>query len=241
MLLFLVVSTILLLLVAPLYVVYKPPNIVISYFARKFPSVLFRVDTKDKVIALTIDDAPTEYTEEILALLAEFNATATFFVIGSQAQADGRREVLKSIVRSGNELGNHAMYDEPSRDLSPEVLLSQSKEVDQVIDGVYEENGTKRGGRYFRPGSGFFSREMLKVIERLNYRLVLGGIYPHDPQIPYWRVNARHILSMSRPGGIIICHDRRSWTIPMLRQVLPELIRRGYKVVTITELLKASQ
>jgi peptidoglycan/xylan/chitin deacetylase (PgdA/CDA1 family) len=43
---------------------------------------------------------------------------------------------------------------------------------------------------------------------------------------------------MLQPGGIIICHDRRSWTVPMLQKVLPEMRRRGYHVVTVTELLK---
>jgi peptidoglycan/xylan/chitin deacetylase (PgdA/CDA1 family) len=44
-----------------------------------------------------------------------------------------------------------------------------------------------------------------------------------------------------RPGGIIICHDRRSWTAPMLQKVLPEMRRRGYRVVTVTELLKEAE
>jgi peptidoglycan/xylan/chitin deacetylase (PgdA/CDA1 family) len=65
-------------------------------------------------------------------------------------------------------------------------------------------------------------------------------VYPHDPQIGYPSVNARHILSMVRPGSIIICHDRREWTAPMLRKVLPELKRRGYRVTTVSGLLKAA-
>jgi len=74
-----------------------------------------------------------------------------------------------------------------------------------------------------------------------GFRIVLGSIYPHDPQIPYPSTNAKHILSMAHPGGIIVCHDRRSWTVPMLKIVLPELRRRGYKIVTITDLVKAAE
>lgn len=229
-----------LLLGTPFYIIYKPPNVLISYFAKRFPSVLFRIATNEKMVALTIDDAPTEYTNEIVDLLADYNATATFFVIGSQGQAPARREILKNVVKHGNELGNHAMHDEPSRELSPEDFTKQLVEVNTLIDVVYREIGATRGGRYFRPGSGFFSKKMIKLTEESQYRLVLGSIYPHDPQIPYWRVNARHILSMVRPGGIIICHDRRSWTLPMLRQVLPDLIARGYKVVTVSELLRSA-
>lgn len=239
MVVFAILACLVVFLIAPFYMIYKPPNLLISYFVKKFPSALFRVETSEKIIALTIDDAPTPYTKEILNLLKEYNATATFFLIGAQAQEKGRRELLKQMVRNGNELGNHAMHDEPSRDLSSEQLTKQIREVDLWIDGIYQQTGMVRLGKYFRPGSGFFTKRMLDIVEGMDYRLVLGNIYPHDPQIPYWNVNAKHILSMLRPGGIIICHDRRSWTLPMLRKVLPEITKRGYKIVTVSELLQA--
>lgn len=72
----------------------------------------------------------------------------------------------------------------------------------------------------------------------MGYHLTLGDIYPHDPFVPFWKINNWHILSSVHPGGIIICHDGRSWTPPMLRKLLPELKRRGYRVVTLTALLK---
>lgn len=100
---------------------------------------------------------------------------------------------------------------------------------------------TGRDRRYFRPGSGFFSSKMRVLAREMRYQIVLGGIYPHDAQIGYEWLNAKHILSMVRPGGIIICHDRRSWTVGMLRRVLPELKRRGYKVVGVGELMKIAE
>ncbi|KAF2502304.1 nodulation protein nodB [Lophium mytilinum] len=221
----------------PFYCLYKPPTFLIRYFQYRWPDTLWHVPTRSRIIALTIDDAPSEYTKEIMQLLKDNNATATFFVIG--AQVSGREEILSNLVRNGNELGNHAMHDEPSRSLSGETLTSQIQSVEQMIDTAYKDAETDRTNpKLFRPGSGFFSDRMLAILYKLNYRLVLGSIYPHDPQIPYWRVNARHILSMLHPGGIIICHDRRSWTLPMLRKVIPEMRRRGYRIVTVSELLR---
>lgn len=81
---------------------------------------------------------------------------------------------------------------------------------------------------------------MRRVLGDMGYRIVLGDVYPHDPMVSIWWVNAKHILSMLRPGGIIVCHDRREWTVPMLGYVLPEMKRRGYRVVTVTELLEES-
>ncbi|QDS71316.1 hypothetical protein FKW77_001848 [Venturia effusa] len=225
--------------VTPFYCIYKPPTFLISYFQRRWPDVLFQVSTKSKVVALTIDDAPSEHTNEIMDVLKENGAKATFFVIGSQVP--GREDILRRLVINGNELGNHAMHDEPSRSLSDSALIAEMQAVDKMIHDAYSAAPAPSPPKYFRPGSGFFSDRMRKIASNLGYRLVLGGIYPHDPQIPYWSINARHILSMIRPGGIIICHDRRSWTLPMLKKVLPEMKTRGYRVVSVTELLNEEQ
>jgi len=95
---------------------------------------------------------------------------------------------------------------------------------------------------YFRPGSGFFNSKMRSSLAKLGYKLVLGDVYPHDPQIHNPNVNARHVLSMARTGSVIICHDRRPWTAPMLDTVLEELVnKRGYTVTTISKLLEEGE
>ncbi|KAF2833413.1 chitooligosaccharide deacetylase [Ophiobolus disseminans] len=225
-------------LVTPFYIIYKPPNLLIRYFQARWPDVLWHVPLTEKVIALTIDDAPSAFTQEIVDVLAEYGARATFFVIG--AQVAGRQDVLDHVVRGGNELGNHAMHDEPSRELAPQQLAEELVEVEGMINATHASLGIPRPqNRYFRPGSGFFSARMREQVRSMGYQMVLGSVYPHDPQIAYAGVNARHVLSMVRPGAIVVCHDRRSWTVPMLRKVLPELKRRGYRVETVTELLEA--
>ncbi|KAJ5314814.1 uncharacterized protein N7443_001698 [Penicillium atrosanguineum] len=224
-------------LLCPLYLIYKPPGSLIRFFQRRWPDVLFRHATVEKVVALTIDDAPSAHTRAILDLLGSNHAIATFFLIGSQMS--GNEDVLAELVRAGNELANHAMHDEPSRGLSDAALADQIRAVHILIQNVYnavEQDGPENW--LFRPGSGFFSSRMRRLVTKLGYRLVLGDVYPHDPQVPFARLNARHILNMVKPGSIIICHDRREWTLPMLQEVLPELKRRGYRVLTVSELLK---
>lgn len=133
------------------------------------------------------------------------------------------------------------MHDEPSWFLSDTTLVEEIQSVEGMLHQGYAAVDAKSPPKYFRPGSGFFSKRMRKVLDRLGYRLVLGSIFPFDPQVPFWRVNASHVLSMLRPGGIIICHDRRSWTAPMLRKVLPEIRSKGYRITTVTELLKRNR
>ncbi|KAL9060184.1 MAG: hypothetical protein Q9162_000798 [Coniocarpon cinnabarinum] len=164
------------------------------------------------------------------------DAHATFFVIGSQVTS--RAEILSDLVKDGHELGNHAMYDEPSRSLSDSELQKQLQTVEQSIDDAYKILGKDRPAtKWFRPGSGFFSARMINVAESLGLRIALGNVYPHDPQISLPWVNARHVLSMVKPGSVIINHDRRPWTVEMLKSVLPELKRRGYEIVTISQLV----
>ncbi|CAD6572929.1 MAG: hypothetical protein ASARMPREDX12_005592 [Alectoria sarmentosa] len=226
-------------LIAPFYLIYKPPAFLLRYFQWRWPDVLWRVSASSKIVALTIDDGPSVYTHEIMQILNLNGVTATFFVIGSQVA--GHEKTLQDLIESGNELGNHAMHDEPSRSLGDATLVDQIHSVEGMIHEAYTAVDAEPPPKYFRPGSGFFSGRMRKILGRLGYRLVLGSIYPHDPQIPFWRINASHILSMLQPGGIMICHDRRSWTAPMLRKVLPEIQRKGYRIITVTELLKEAR
>lgn len=219
------------------YCVYKPPRFLINWLRRRYPDVLFEQTTDQKIIALSIDDAPSAHTDEIMQVLEENDAHATFFVIGSQVE--GRKDKLQKLVHNGHELGNHAMHDEPSRSLSNDQLFGEIHTVKAMLSEAYEAEGKILPNNYFRPGSGFFSSRMRNFLGNQGFRITLGSVYPHDPQIPYPETNAKHILSMAHPGAIIICHDRRPWTAPMLRMVLPELKRQGYQVVTITDLIKA--
>jgi peptidoglycan/xylan/chitin deacetylase (PgdA/CDA1 family) len=219
-----------------LYCIYKPPKALIGYLRQKYPDVLFEVTTDDKVVALSLDDSPSAYTGEIMDVLKEYGAQATFFVIGSQV--DGREETLRSLIREGHELANHGMHDEPASRLSMDELERQVVQVKAKLVAAYAAELKILPNNYYRPGSGFFNYKMRDMLGNRGYRITLGSVYPHDPQIPYPKQNAKHILSMVHPGAIIICHDRREWTAPMLRIILPELKKAGYKIVTISDLVK---
>ncbi|KAK6419464.1 hypothetical protein LTR95_017052, partial [Oleoguttula sp. CCFEE 5521] len=192
--------------------------------------------TTRKIVALTIDDAPSAHTPEILEVLKQHNATATFFVIGDQVS--GRESTLASILDHGHELGNHAMHDEPSISLSSQLLAEQISSVDSMLNDAYTAANVSRQPPWFRPGSGVFSQRVLDIVEKAGHKTVLGSIYPHDPFIKYWRVNAWHVLSMACPGAVVICHDRRSWTAPMLKRVLSELRMRDYEIVSVSRMLE---
>ena len=144
-------------LIAPFYMTYKPPAYLLRYFQWRWPDVLWRISTSSKVIALTIDDGPSHYTNEILDILKSNGATATFFIIGSQVE--GQEKTLQDLIRNGNELGNHAMHDEPSRLLTDATLVDQIHTVEGMIDEAYTAVDAEPPPKYFRPGSACCSLE----------------------------------------------------------------------------------
>jgi hypothetical protein len=130
----LILLSVMCILITPLYLVYQTPNFLIRYFQRRWPDVLWRVSTSSKITALTVDDGPSEYTDEIMQILKKNCATATFFIIGSQIE--GYKETLQHLIRDGNELGNHAMHDEPSRSLHDATLVDQIQSGRDASRGI---------------------------------------------------------------------------------------------------------
>lgn len=217
------------------YSVYKPPNFLIRYLQWKYPSVLFHVPlpSSKRVLALTLDDGPSRETPKILDLLKAYGATATFFVIGSHAQPNPT--LMQRIHDEGHEIGNHMWRDEPTIKIPINELQTQLMRVE------YELPPNEGGVKYFRPGSGIFSSKMVTAAAGLGYKTVLGSIFPFDPQIPYPGVNAAHVLSMARPGGIIIMHENRPWSADQLERVLKGLAERKWTVKSVGGLLQTAK
>jgi peptidoglycan/xylan/chitin deacetylase (PgdA/CDA1 family) len=95
--------------------------------------------------------------------------------------------------------------------------------------------------RWFRPGSAWYNARMLSILDKHGYRCALGSVYPFDPQIPSAWFATHYVLQNVRPGSIIVLHDcgaRGERTAAVLATILPELHRRGFRVVTLSELLE---
>lgn len=200
------------------------PSQIIKIIQQSYPDILFRVETQNKVVALTIDDAPySENTSELLDVLDKYNVKATFFVIGNKAI---KYPKIFKRINDNHEVGNHDMDDVASIKTSPDQLYDRLIDVENIIGKT----------RYFRPGCGYFSQNMIDKLKH-KWQMVLGDCYPHDPIITNKHVNCKYIMNKVSPGSIIIIHDR-SWTPAMLDILLPALQTQGYRIGTITELLQ---
>lgn len=193
--------------------------------------VVYFVRTDAPAVALTIDDAPDpETTPGILRVLAANDARATFFIITDRVQ--GNEELVRRMVHEGHELANHLTEDRPSIRLAPAEFAAAVAEADSILTRFGEV-------RWLRPAGGWYNTRMLDVIERHGYRCVLGSIYPYDPVIPSVAFATAHILRNARAGAIIVLHDgggRGRRTARVLERVLPELRRRGIRVMSLSAL-----
>lgn len=213
------------------------PDWLIELLAWQSPQVIYFIDTSQPVVALTLDDGPDAATTfQILDLLKQYRALATFFLI--TGRIPGNEDVVKRMLVEGHEIGNHLIRDYPSIDLLPAEFERQLLAADDRLTDFTDEV------RWFRPGSGWYNQTMLSIAKKHNYQPALGSVYPLDPQIPSSWFAANYILWNVEPGAVIILHDsgpKGQRTIQTLKIILPELAQRGYRVVTLSELVELEE
>ncbi len=207
------------------------PRFLLRELSDHYPEVLFHVETEAKVLALTIDDAPdSSLTPRILDVLAEHQVKATFFVLGQNIA--GNEDLIARMKAEGHELGNHLTRDEVTILLSDEEFARQLKEVANQI-GPFGET------KWCRPGSGWFSPDMVKIAHDQGYRCCLGSIYPFDNKLRKPELIRSMVMDRVYPGAIIVLHDggpEREYVVPLLDELLPELKAAGYEFLTLSEL-----
>ncbi|MGD2124992.1 MAG: chitin deacetylase family protein [Desulfobacteraceae bacterium] len=221
-----------LLFVAVGIVVFRPRWIVTT-LAKWSPNVVYFVETEEPVVALTIDDGPdAAATSKILDLLRQHEAHATFFLITNHVP--GNEEIVRRTVKEGHELANHLTTDKPSILLSSFEFERRLVEAHKVLSHFSEV-------RWFRPGSGWYTKKMLSIIHKHGYQCALGSVYPFDPQIPSSWFATQYVSWNVQSGSIIVLHDygtRGERTSTALATILPEMNRRGFRVVTLSELVE---
>lgn len=176
----------------------------------------------DKVLFLTFDDGPSAYTQEILDILAEHDAKATFFVLGGRAAGDPA--LVDAIYNAGHGLANHT-YNHP---YLPRVGFARYRA--EVIDTGAALSG--RDGGCLRPPYGATSTSVYNSAEQLGYRVVLWTVDPRDWSRPGAAAIAARVIQRASPGAVVVLHDGggdRSQTVAALRTILDELGAQGYR------------
>jgi peptidoglycan/xylan/chitin deacetylase (PgdA/CDA1 family) len=201
-----------------------------------FGEIVPRVETSEKVAALTFDDGPTpEYTEGVLDVLRERGVKATFFLMGGDAEK--HPDQVRALIAEGHELGNHT-YTHPDM-----TLASVDKAKDEVerTDAALRIAGYS-GEIHFRPPFGKKLIGLPLYLSDHDRKTITWDVEPEsfkeiaaDPKLI-----TQHVLEKTRPGSIIILHvmyKARETSRQALPDVIDGLQARGFRFVTVSELL----
>ena len=198
-----------------------------------FGELVTSVETSDSVVALTFDDGPVApYTDSILDLLRDERVKATFFVIGSSVAR--HPDLARRMVGEGHELGNHSYSHDRM------VLMSQPRirrEVENTDSLIRAAGGTGRIA--FRPPYGKRLVALPWYLARTGRTTVLWTLEP-DTWFRDRKSMADHVARNVRPGSIIILHveiPSRVEERAALRQIIADLKARGYRFLTVSELM----
>jgi peptidoglycan/xylan/chitin deacetylase (PgdA/CDA1 family) len=187
-----------------------------------------------RLVALSYDDGPSPAnTPELLELFrAAGDAHATFFAVGSQVAL--HPELAAEVVAGGHELGNHTYSHLNPRSLDEQALRT---EVERGAAAIAEAAAPPR---LFRPPFGKRTAESAEICAGLGFTSVLWSVDSGDTMPFSAERIAREVVDRVEPGDIVLMHDggdRRQRTIDATRRILDELGGRGYRFVTVSELL----
>ena len=206
-----------------------------QFFGLIFP----RVNTPEKVVALTFDDGPTpNATSEILKVLDEMKVKATFFVIGAELErnmSEGRK-----IVAAGHELGNHSYSHVRMLLVTPGFVQQEIEQTDRLI----RETGYS-GEINFRPPFGKKLLALPFYLSKNGRKTIMWDVEPDsNPEVARDATKIIEVTrSQVRPGSIILLHamyPSRQGSLKAVGGMIESLRREGYRFVTISELLQAA-
>jgi peptidoglycan-N-acetylglucosamine deacetylase len=183
-------------------------------------------------IALTFDDGPNAtLTPKLLDLLAAHQMKATFFVVGQNA-AD-HPDILRRAIREGHEIANHSWSHPNLARMSDESVRRELQKTDDAIFAAIGKHPT-----LLRPPYGSMTaRQKRWIHDDFGYRIIIWDVDPLDWKRPGPSVVCNRILKETRAGSIVLAHDIHPPTIEAMPATFDQLDRKGFKSVTVSELL----
>jgi peptidoglycan/xylan/chitin deacetylase (PgdA/CDA1 family) len=197
------------------------------------PHITFSsVHVAGRYIAITFDDGPSaRLTPKLLDLLATHHVKATFFVIGENVAE--HPEIVARATREGHEIGNHSWSHPNFRKMSDEAVRRDLRKTD---DAIRSATGTRP--TLMRPPYGSITaRQKRWITDEFGYKIILWDVDPLDWKRPGPAAVCNRILKAAQPGSIILSHDIHPGTIEAMPATLDQLEAKGFKLVTVSELI----
>ncbi|WP_433222668.1 polysaccharide deacetylase family protein [Microtetraspora malaysiensis] len=189
-----------------------------------------------KCIALTFDDGPAEYTNDLLKVLKKYKAKATFFLIGSRVQKHPK--VTKNITKAGHEVGNHTWSHKYLTDLEYKAIYSEVKKGQDAI-----KKATGKTPVLFRAPGGLINDGVRTIIGKFGMVQIPGTVATQDYIKDYRDVEflTGRALDIADQDEVMLMHETVKETIESLPAVLEDLTAQGYSFVTVSKLLEGQK
>jgi peptidoglycan/xylan/chitin deacetylase (PgdA/CDA1 family) len=180
-----------------------------------------------KVVALSFDDGPSDYTPGFLDVLREKDVDGTFFEIGQEMP--GREDTMRQILAEGSEIGDHTMnhveYPDYAQIAGAAARIKAYTHFEPCL---------------FRPPGGAVDAGVIATAGSLGMRTITWDVDPMDWTNPGSGAVYSRIVDVAQPGSIILMHDGggdRSGTLAALPSIIDTLRERGYSFETVSQLL----
>src|SRR5437867_7065009 len=205
--------------------------------APKEPSITFNsVHVDGPYIAMTFDDGPSAtLTPKLLDLLAARHIKATFFVSGENVAE--HPEIVARAAREGHEIGNHSWSHPNFGKMSDDNVRSQLRRTDDAI-----RSATGNRPTLLRPPYGSITaREKRWIYDEFGYRIILWDVDPYDWKRPGPAGVRNGSLKETHRGSRVLSHDIHPGTIEAMPSTLDALEAKGFKFVTVSELIRIAR
>lgn len=191
-----------------------------------------KVDPEKPMVAITFDDGPSgKYGPQILDVLENNGARASFFVLGELIE--GNSANLKRAVDMGCEIGNHS-YDHPSiSKLSAEEIKSQYSKTNELI-----KKATGNPAALVRTPGGAVNKTIRAAV---GAPIISWSLDTVDWKSRNTDAIVKIVLDNVRDGDIILLHEIYKTTAEAVEIIVPELIKKGYQLVTVSEMMEARE
>lgn len=201
----------------------------ISHYIRYFDEkgVLYRsINKKKKMVALTYDDGPSKDTPTILNVLKKYNSAATFFVVGNRVSS--YKSTVKKAYDQGCEIANHTYSHKILTRLGAAEIKSQIAKTNSTVKRI-----TGKSPKLLRTPGGAVNSQ---VKGAAGMPIIFWSIDTLDWKTRSASKTASAVLNHVRDGDIVLMHDLHHCTAVASRTIIPKLVKKGYQLVTVSEL-----
>lgn len=190
-------------------------------------AVRLKVTVKNtKYIAFTFDDGPGDYTDKLLDALEKYHSKATFFVLGNRVNT--YKKQLKREYDLGMEVGSHTWAHKNLNAISKSAVKNEIFKARDAIEKIIGQNPT-----VLRPPYGNFNKTVAK---NAGVPMIYWSVDTEDWKHKNVKYVSKYIVKHARDGEIVLLHDIHPTSVYGFIKALPELKKKGFELVTVSEL-----